>query len=600
MRRLAVLTVALLIVCGCRDSAYNTASKADTTQAWRHFLSANPKDPNVDSAQQRLEELELTEAKKTHSVVAYKRFLDEFPQSDQAASVRALLETLRFNGVAEKPSAPAWRGFLREHPDGPHHEAAEKALGVLELAEVSTLSDAAQLTRMAAENPNDPRSAEATAQLDELEWSKASSAAKTYAYLREHPAGAHRDEAKVRLLSLQLEGQLVSGLVDQAAALAKKNPLSNKVPQLEARIQRAKAVRALSTAQDERVQRALPTYFLRSFDDVEKSIQSPDPMDRWDAAQELGFFISVKTIDPLLEAFRTARSPIVRQKAFESLSLVLQSLPHEVAEYEVATRVEALRSSASEAQLYLSTAVLLDLTGQLQLASTEYQRAWDAKSPDPVVLRRWASLRRERRQFFSAAVAARQLAVWALDQAQNAMVVGVANPITTARELCAVSEAAIFADSIIDEAKGQKTEFPEDLEVFSLRAKEAVRLSSARLRDAELAMLGEKPSARKCGDDSVRSRFDASVIQRLAGSLRARLSSWAGRTSTTSICPPSGSAWRSLLVRSPYTHAICSVRPSSPLPSARSAASRSRPKFPHRMRFTNHWRSNTRIAPGCT
>ncbi len=515
VRTLAV--VAALALCACRDSAYSAASKTDTIEGWRHFLDGHPKDQNVDAATERLIELELEQAKKSHTVLAYKRFIEQFPQADQVGTVRVLLETLRFNAVVEKPSAPAWRSFLRDHPEGAHHLEAEQQLAALELAEVSRMTDPARLAQLSAENPDDPRGLEATTKLDEVDWSNAVTAAKAYAYLREHPAGAHRDDAKLRLLSLQLEGLLVSGLVEEAEALAKKNPLGAKLKDLGARVTKAKTVRALNQAKDERIRRALAGYHLREVDDLTKGmLGSPDPMDRWDAAEELGFQVTVRAIDPLLEVFRTARSPLLRQKAFESLSAVLQALPHEVAEYEVATRVEGLRAQASDAQLYLSAAVLLDVTGQLQLASTEYQRAWDANAPDPVVLRRWALLRQERRQFFSAAVAARQLALWAIAQVQNANPVVPATALSSARELCAVFEAAIFSKGIIAEAKKQKTEFPEDLEVFWLRALDAERLSSAKLRDAELAMLTENPSARRCGEDAVRARFDDGVKERLA------------------------------------------------------------------------------------
>ncbi len=516
MIRIFVLTTALAL-CGCRDSAYSAASKTDTIEAWRHFLDANPKDQNADAATERLTELEFEQAKQAHTVLAYKRFIEQFPKADQATPAQVLLETLRFNAALQQPTAASLRSFLRDHPEGAHHLEAEARLSALELAEVSTMTDPVKLAHLSAENPDDPRSVEATAKLDELDWSNAVTAAKAYAYLREHPAGAHRDDAKTRLLSLQLQGLLVSGLLDEAAALAKKNPLGAKVKDLDARLAKAKTIRGLNQAKDDRIRRALAGYHLREVDDLTRGMHdSADPMDRWEAAEELGFHVTVRGIDSLLEVFRTARSPLLRQKAFDSLSAVLHALPHEVAEYEVATRVETLRAQASDAQLYLSAAVLLDVTGQLQLASTEYQRAWDANAPDPVVLRRWASLRQERRQFFSSAVAARQLAVWAITQVQNANPILPATALSAARDLCAVYDEALFAKSIIAEAKTQKTEFPEDLEVFWLRALEAERLSSARLRDAELAMLTENPSARRCGENAVRARFDDGVKERLA------------------------------------------------------------------------------------
>ncbi len=410
------MVLLVLAISACRNGAYNVAAKADTPEAWRQFLAANPKDDNVEAARARLAALEFEQAKAVHSLVAYKRFVEEFPQADDAPKALALLEALRFNAVSEAAGpqakgsasdrASAWRNFLRDHPAGAHHEEAEKQLALLELVDLANLNDAATLARVAAEHPDDPRSLDAASKLDGLDWANAVTAAKLYAYLRQHPDGAHRDEAKVKLLSLQVDGLLVSGLLDQAQAEVKKNPLSPKLPDFGARLAKARVQQQLEVAKDERIRRALPAYHVRAFDDVVRSLHSPDPMDRWEAAEELGFHVSVKAIDPLLDMVRGARSVLVRQRAFESLGSVLRSLPHDVAEYEVATRLETLRAQAADTQLYLSMAALLDLSGQLELASFEYQRAYEPNAPEPVILRRWAQLRRERRQFFSAAVAA--------------------------------------------------------------------------------------------------------------------------------------------------------------------------------------------------
>ncbi|MFY0576191.1 HEAT repeat domain-containing protein [Cystobacter fuscus] len=149
-------------------------------------------------------------------------------------------------------------------------------------------------------------------------------------------------------------------------------------------------------------------HYLRSLEDLGRALVAPDPMDRWQAAQELGQHVSVKALDPLLEALRSGRNPLIRWQALESLETVLRALPRRVAEYEVAVRLEALREKAGSPELYLRTAVLLDLSGRVGEAAAEYQRAFLPEDPDPVVLRRWIRLREERLQAFSAAVAARQ------------------------------------------------------------------------------------------------------------------------------------------------------------------------------------------------
>ncbi len=507
---------ALVITAGaCRDSAYRAASRTDTVSGWKAFVAQHPEDENLDAATARLAELEFTEAKKAHTLIAYKRFLEQYPESGQARAAAAMLESLRFNGAKEKGTAQALRQFVREHPEGAHRDEADQLLKRLELAEVANLDEPTALARIAAQNPEDPRAAEVSTRLDEVAWSRAAGPSQWLQYLTDFPSGAHRDEARVKLLSVQLDGLLVSGLAAEAEVLAKKSPLIGQVPNWPARLARAKQLDALEATKDERLKRALPGWTRRSFDDVVRSLQAPDQMDRWQAAEELGQFVSVRAIDPLLEQLRLARNALVRQAAFESLQRVLRALPREVAEHEVATRLEALAKTASDAQLYLSRAVLLDVSGQLEKASGEYQRAWDPERPDPMVLRRWMAIRSERRQFFASAVTARQLAVWAKTTAQQTDTPTAPTALSLARELCAAALTAEAALASVRTAKTEKVEFPDDLEAFEVRAIEAVKLSRAKLRDAELVMLEGDAHARPCGNGDVSERIAAGEAERL-------------------------------------------------------------------------------------
>jgi hypothetical protein len=181
----------------------------------------------------------------------------------------------------------------------------------------------------------------------------------------------------------------------------------------------------------------------------------------------------------------------------------------------VAARLESLRERAGSPELYLTMAALWDVSGQLEQATPEYQRAFSPEDPDPVVLRRWVQVREERRQAFSAAVAARQLALWALRVAREEPLApegGV--PLAASRQLCAAVENARFASEAIARARKARTEFPEDLDGFALTAADALRLAEARLADAELLLREKTPGARTCHEDAVRERLVSAVAQR--------------------------------------------------------------------------------------
>jgi len=510
------MVVGLVLFSGCRDGAFSSANKANTVEGWRNFLQKNPADENRESAEESLSVLEFEQAQKVHTVVAYKRFIDEFPESSKTNAARALLEGLRFNAAQTKGTAQVLRQFLRDHADGAHAGEAEAMLQAAELKELTGLEDAESLRAIAAAHPDDARGTLAGIQLDDQAFAAAQTAANGFAYLRDYPAGTHRDEVRVKLLDAQLQGLLVSGLLPEAKALVAKSPLSSKLPGLKDRMAKAEKLEAAGNAKDEAVQRALPGFYLRSLEDVVKSLNAPDPLERWQAAEELGEHVTIRALDPLLETFRTARNPLVRQRAFESLGKVLKALPRTVAEYEVELRVNAARQNASDAQLFLTIGVLLDLSGRLDKAASEYQRAFDVAAPDPIILRRWAQIRKDRRQPYSAAVTARQLSVWAQQVASVPPVVEGGGAMTVARQMCAAAEMARFARDVIAEVATQKTEFPDDVIEFQRRADDAVRLSEARLRDAELRLLEADGLAKKCGDQSVAERLRAGEVQRLS------------------------------------------------------------------------------------
>ena len=529
-RALAVL----LLATGCIPSPYERAASTDTVEAYRTFLRENPTHPDIDAAEARLAELEFEDAKRLHTVIAYKRYLEAHPDEAPSRTAKTLLEGLRFNSAKEVGTVAAWRQFLQEHPDGAQRDEAKRLLAEAETREVATTEDPKRLAEYLKASPDDPRRQEVESRLDGQAFAqaRASGAFKLFAYLKDFPAGAHREEARVLLLELEVEGLLVSGLVDEAEARVKAHPLGPRLTGFPARLTQARAERAVLARPEPLAQAAHVGHYLRDLEDLKRALVSPDALDRWQAAEELGQHVSVRALEPLLDSLRAARNPLIRQHALESLRTVLSALPRPVAEYEVASRLEAMRERAMSSELYLTVAVLLDLSGQLAQASTEYQRAVDGGTPDPVVLRRWVQIREERGQPFSAAVAARQLALWALEVANEEPATPEGRiALGAARQLCAAAVNARFAGEAIARARAATPEFAEDLAEFERRAAEAKRLAEARLADAELLLREQSPGIRTCADQGVRERLDSAVKERTAalGAVGTKLPQQVGR-----------------------------------------------------------------------
>lgn len=518
LARAALVLLLVPLLC-CASSSWKITRDADTAQAYRAFLRDNPHDENAETAQLLLSEKEFEAATKQHTLLAYKRYLDEFPNAPKAPAARALLEGMRFNAAKTQNTAQSWRLFLRDHPDGAHRDEAERAVAEAEFKEAGPAADAAALSKLAKEHPADPRRAELEARLDDHAFEGASKAGAfaLYDYLRGFPAGVHRQAVQAQLLSLRVKALIVSGRVGDAKAALDQSPLGAALKEAKASVAQAEADQKHLESRDPLVRAARAEHYLRSISDLVKSLSAPDPLDRWQAAEELGHHVSTLPLDALIDAFRTARNPLIRQHAFDALRAILKALPPEVAEYEVATRLEALRDRAGSAEAFIVVAGLWDAAGMLELAASDYQRAWDKNLPDPVILRRWVEIRRERRQLYSSAVAARQLSLWAESVAKDAHTPGRGEriAISDVRELCAAAKNAAFALAAIEAAKSGTRDFPEDLAQYELQAISAVRLTSARLKDAELLLRTQDAHARTCEDDRVKERLSSSVKERL-------------------------------------------------------------------------------------
>ncbi len=526
MRRFKTFVPLALAVAlsGCAQNTWRVAREADTAEAYRTFLRDHPDHENAEAARAHLEEREFERASKGHSVLAFKRYLEEFPDSAHAPAARLRLEGLRFSAAKETGTSAALRQFLRDHPEGTHREEAERLLVEAEFRETDTESATPEeRVRLVRARPEDPRRVQLEQRLDTEAFERAragDSAFGYYAYLRDFPAGSRREQAQARLFGLRMRGLLLAGRIDDARREIERSPLTASVPELQAWLAAAETTqRLVLQTKDVALQSATAEHYLRDARELEQALGAPDPLDRWQAAEELGHHAQVTVLEPLFSALRTARNPLIRAHALDSLRRVLAALPKEVAEYELATRIESLAPNAGSAETWLQLAVLWDLAGRLDEAAALYGRAWDRGAPDPVVLRRWIEIRQLRRQPFSAAVAARQLALWSAEVARDLEPPRGRDAriaVSDVRQLCAAAEYARHALSSVRAVKAQVSDFPDDVVRFELEAVDAVRLAEARLGDAELLLRTQDPHARTCGDARVAERVGAGERARAA------------------------------------------------------------------------------------
>lgn len=509
--RSVLLSLTVLVPLGCSSpGAWQRARTADTADGYRAYLAQHPKGEEVEAAEERLRALEFEEASRVQTVLAWKRFLERHREGPELPAARARLEGLRFAAASQRNSLEGWRLFLADHPEGAHAGEARTRIAALEDVLAAQAHDATTLEVLSRTHAGDARGQQARVRLDAQRFAEASrsGARALLTYLSEFPEGQHRLEAQAALLEWELEGLLVSGEWDAAQAAWARSPLKGELSRWAALSAQAEAERAVRGSKDLAVQRALPDHSLRPTDELVRALGAVDPLERWRAAEELGEVVSVRVLDPLLDAFRRSRNLVVRDRAFLSLQRVLKALPPAVAEHQLAVREETLRQQAATPELELALAVLQDLGGRHEQAAAAYRRAWEAERPDPAVLLRWVRIRRERGQHHAAAVAARQLALWAKETASRLeLQSGPVLPVGVAREACAAAEASRFAREALAWARTGQTEFPEDVLQFSVQADEAARLAEARLKDAELRFRGEQPGARLCRDAEVTQRL---------------------------------------------------------------------------------------------
>jgi hypothetical protein len=251
-----------------------------------------------------------------------------------------------------------------------------------------------------------------------------------------------------------------------------------------------------------------------SVEALEAALKAPDILLRARVVEEMGFWMDASVLDSLLGLIGASRNVLIRQRAFESLQRFFQALPNGLANYQVAKREQQQALKEFEGSEALKWAVLYDLSGQRAKAAALYSKAYSPELPDPVLLRRWVTLRREQKQYYSAAVAARQLAWWTERTVEDLRPMREVEVLFAARELCAALDMGVFAVASLEALAKEPTDFPEDVLSFLRKAQASLRLVQARLEDLELVLSEKMPQAERCEARGLPWTIEAKVGER--------------------------------------------------------------------------------------
>jgi len=508
------LAACLLALLACQSN-FQKAPKEDSIEAYQEYLRTGQNEDLLLLAQERLAALEFKQAKELHSILSYKRFLEKFPDAPEAKPAAVLLENLRFESAMAEGTPHALRHFLREYPNGLRRAEVVERLASMEREALESSDNVPHLRGAAQLYADKPLGMVANERLDEVHFQNAKAASDYFDYLHQFPAGKHRKDARVALLSLELEVLQAFSKWEEAERLVKQ-PLGESIPEVEARLRKLRQYKTLLESKAPELLQTQMRFSWHSPEELEAALKEADLLLRANAVQELGFWMDASVVERLLGIVSASRNALVRQRAFESLQRLFQALPSSLANYQIAKWEQKTTLKELEGEELLKWAILYDLSGQKGKAAALYAKAYSPEVPDPILLRRWVTLRKEQGQYYSAAVAARQLAWWVERTVEDFSPVREAEVVLAARELCAATEMGAFAVASLEVLAQKSTEFPEDVLAFVQRAQTGLRLAQARLEDAELVLLGQQPQAKPCKERGLPWSIETQVKERKA------------------------------------------------------------------------------------
>lgn len=128
MVRVIGTSLVVVALAGCGNKDWKQAQAANTGEAYRSFVSANPTSGKVDEALRKAELLDWVTARAADTPEAYLAYVGAHPQGEHVADARGRAEALALTAARAEGRPEPLMAFLVEYPRTSQREAIESEI----------------------------------------------------------------------------------------------------------------------------------------------------------------------------------------------------------------------------------------------------------------------------------------------------------------------------------------------------------------------------------------------------------------------------------------------------------------------------------------
>ena len=248
MRKLAVVSVGLLVACGSlwcipgvrAEVRWQVASRRDTAEAYEGFLAQHSASRHAEQARIRHEERAWRLAEEQRRPELYRRYLERHGASHRAGEARLRFDDLTFETALSTCEEAPLFAYLQSFPEGRHRQAAVDAVEEIRWEEAKKAGSIAALERFLDTYPSGRFVEPAMVELDEIRWRRIREQDTVEAYeqyLRNPGRTGHFSEAEVAVDALLWQVAENEQSLAAYQAYVHRSPLGTKKRQAQQRIE---------------------------------------------------------------------------------------------------------------------------------------------------------------------------------------------------------------------------------------------------------------------------------------------------------------------------------------------------------------------------